>query len=448
MSVCKVNSLELPKQLQQFMFEHNISMNHIVIGLAFYMLTFYFKEFIQMFVPVVVILYFLHCSILSGEKSNVNHFHFYLPNDHGEFGLIEKIKNVVESGDKKDFNTDTISQLNQIFDQNNYSYKYDFKPYSNSVNNFTKLRENTNISTNKIPSTVTCSNFPKSATTVSVSSTSCKISSTAPTFPCENSIYSTNTSLPVLSMSTNNSSNLLNSNLSGSNSSNSPNLKLDFTKSSDESSLILNHKVLQKENCESTNPLSSFKESEATLKSKPISTVDNFTQCDFPTAKSGLCNVNMPVSSIKESLDLLPQFSGSFEEYRQFKERFKTIVNHLNHTDTSKALLLFMSLSSEVVLSLKSPVVDGTINYQFLWKLLDREYCRPQNGLLYHGAALNSLTEWNVCDSLEKLSKLYKFLLLNHRALERGGELGKGLSVGMIVASKLEGELLSKVCEV
>ena len=444
----KVNHLEILKQLNQFLFEQHISMNHVVIGLTFYFIALYFKEVIQIFIPVVLILYFLHGSTVSGQKSNINHFHFHLSNDHSQFDFIEKVKCVVESGDK-DYNTDAFSKLNQIFDPSNYSYEYDFKPNSNLVNNgFNKLGENINVSKNEIPSKVS-SNFPTSATSVNVSSTNCKISSTTPTFQSENPVFSINTPLPLSTLSTNNSSNLLNSKLLPvSNSSSSPNLKVDPIKSSDESSLTSNHRGLKKENGELTDSLSSFQESEVTLKLEPISTVDNFTQCEFPATKSSICNTNMPVSSIKESLDLLPQFSGNIEEYRQFKYRFETIVDHLNHSDASKALLLYMSLSPEIVLSLKSPIVDGIINYQYLWELLDKEYCRPQNGLLYHGAALNSLTDWDVCDTLEKLSELYKFLLLHHRALERGGELGKGLSVGMIVASKLEGEVLSKVCEV
>ena len=80
--------------------------------------------------------------------------------------------------------------------------------------------------------------------------------------------------------------------------------------------------------------------------------------------------------------------------------------------------------------------------------LLNEEYCRPQYGIMFHGAALNSLRNWDVCNDVDKLDKLYEFLLLHHRALEREGEVGKGLAVGTIIASKLDGELLSKVCEI
>ena len=439
----KVNYLEIPKQLNQFLFEQHISMKHVVIGLSLYFITLYFKEIIQIFIPVVVILYFLQGSMFSGEKSNVNHFHFHLSNDHSQFDLIEKIKSLVESDEKNEFNTDTINKLNQIFDPSSYSYKYNFVPHSNLVN------ENMKFSVNEIPPTVTSSNVAKSTatSTVNVLSSNSKISTT-PTFTTKSSVFSTATSLPVSSsMSVYGSANMLNSKLLSEPNSHSVEYGLDSNKGSIESSMIVDHKVLNKEIVDFTDPISPVQESEATLKLKPISIVDNFTQCDFLPAESSSLNINMS-ASIKESIDLLPQFSGSFKEYRQFKTRFETIVDHLNHTDTSKGLLLYMSLSSEVILSIKSPIVDGIINYQYLWKLLDKEYYRPQYGLLYHGAALNSLTDWDVCDTLEKLGKLYKFLLLHHRALERGGELGKGLSVGMIVASKLEGELLSKVCEV
>ena len=67
MSMSKVNHLEILKQLNQFLFEQHISMNHVVIGLTFYFIALYFKEVIQIFIPVVLILYFLHGSIVTGE---------------------------------------------------------------------------------------------------------------------------------------------------------------------------------------------------------------------------------------------------------------------------------------------------------------------------------------------------------------------------------------------
>ena len=87
----------------------------------------------------------------------------------------------------------------------------------------------------------------------------------------------------------------------------------------------------------------------------------------------------------------------------------------------------------------------GCINYDILWQQLDNEYCCPQNGPMYFGAAFNSLVSWDICNSQEKLNKLYKFLLTNIRALEREVGVHNDLVVAVTVLPKLEGLLFENV---
>ena len=147
---------------------------------------------------------------------------------------------------------------------------------------------------------------------------------------------------------------------------------------------------------------------------------------------------------LKSVLSLLPYFDGVCKNYRKFKFKFSIIVNHLCLTDQVKSLMLFLSLENEVVDCL-SLAADHQLDYGNLWFQLDREYSRPQHGVLYHEIALNALSRWSTCDSFYKLKRLYRFLNIHYRALERTESSKYDLGIGITVLSKLEGEVASKV---
>ena len=48
------------------------------------------------------------------------------------------------------------------------------------------------------------------------------------------------------------------------------------------------------------------------------------------------------------------------------------IDDHLDHSDSDKALLLYMSLSENVIQSIGSLTVNSKIDYVILWDLLDK----------------------------------------------------------------------------
>ena len=156
-------------------------------------------------------------------------------------------------------------------------------------------------------------------------------------------------------------------------------------------------------------------------------------------------NTMVPATEIKALLSIFPKFNGNLKEYRSFKDKFKILVDHMALDKDLKALLLFSVLSENVVECLGSVTKEGCINYDVLWQQLDNEYCCPQNGPTYFGAALNSLALWDICNSQEKLIKLYKFLLTNIRALEREVGVQNDLVVAVTVLPKLEGLLLENV---
>ena len=460
MNLSDKSIFESPKPLKQFMFDNHISSGQIIIFLILNILSVYYKEIVQNFVPILLalILCYLLCAsftqkALVGNKPNINNFNFYLSNDNGKFSLVEKVKNIAESN--RECEPDILSKLNEIFDSQSYLYKYDITPYSSSrkskddTHTFTQTPCSVAFSSSLTPNTCSMS------TAMSSMYSSSSISSCVPT---SKPILTMTTSslMPKMSVSDSSKSEFLAPNqcaLSTEqiNSIHSPNSKDDHSTNS------VNYNILQKASITQTvaqtnlnQPLPKPYSPENIVINPEASVNVEISRDEFKSSikQEKLLKVNDLFSSLKDTVSLLPKFTGNFQEYRNFRSSFSTIVNHLDFTDENKAILLYMSLSQEVIQILGPITVDDKINYRVLWNLLDNEYCRPQCGLLYHGAALTSLSDWNVCDSMEKLNNLYNFLLLHHRALEREGELGRNLAVGMIVASKLEGELLEKVCAV
>ena len=109
------------------------------------------------------------------------------------------------------------------------------------------------------------------------------------------------------------------------------------------------------------------------------------------------------------------------------------------------AYLLYSSLSDEVLAILGQVTEKGFIDYQSLWDNLDSEFSLPQNGQFYFSNALFSLGSWPICNTLESLTRLYKFILSNYLGLERERVQESGSIYGMKILSILEGELAYNV---
>ena len=440
----KLKYLESPTTFKQFMSDNNVSLTHVGVFLALQFISAYYKEIIQIFLP------FLLCLILSTyfitklkveKRENVNNFHIYLPNDSGQFSVIEKIKDLSESNQNTQLNAEMVTKLKEIFDYKFHSNSHDFKPCSN----FAKPTKYRNAST-ETDIIVSCSNSVKPSA-INITTTNSSTCVTAPTFVNDNLLISTESSVPdFIPFNNQNSDLVIDKPPPDSTPSNISKINLQADKNISDSTQTSNDVDLN---------IQSFSESnfhnddltETKLEFNSYNEIDSLIQYKLKSMIQSLSKENLS-TTFYDSLKLLPKFSGNLKAFRDFRNRFHTIVDHLNHSDSDKALLLYLSLTENVIQSLGPITVKEKIDYEVLWDLLNKEYCRPQYGIMFHGAALNSLRNWDVCNDVDKLDKLYEFLLLHHRALEREGEVGKGLAVGTVIASKLDGELLSKVCEI
>ena len=433
--------------LKEVLFETKVSSTHIWVFLIIHFISVYFKDIVQIFLPSLISLivcfiyctYFLHKYLIEG-KSTINNFNFYVPNDKGQYSfLIDNLKSSLESKYKtEEFDCAEIGKHFERFDKLSNIYK-DKDDCLKSVDSFGKYSSEVNTSISKSPiisnsNLVTSTTISMTSTCSSLANSSCNIGN--------NLIYSTANSMPVSSCVPLNVSNL---NLFDANdidiptSSNYSQVQIEsLIKTSSNDSQV--HLVSSSKSPQSVASITKiFNEktaptkieeksssdcaSNGNVRSESLARIDDFIQQKLSSLKLGMHEDNeLSISTVKDTLALLPYFSGSLEEFRNFKHKFITIVDHLNLTNSSKALLLYLSITDHVIQSIGSVTVGGKLNYQLLWKLLEEEYCSPQYGNLYHGAAFNSLTEWETCDNLERLKKLYKFILLHHRALERRGE--------------------------
>lgn len=150
-------------------------------------------------------------------------------------------------------------------------------------------------------------------------------------------------------------------------------------------------------------------------------------------------------SELKSMLTLLPRFGGDCSQYRRFKSRFCTIVDHMDLCDRDKALSLYLALEDSVVDVLGCINIGGYIDYDVLWLELDREFLRSQHGTLYHQASFVRLRDWSTCDTLEKLIALYKYVSFNYRAWEREGEEILEQLAAFTILSKLTNPLSDRV---
>ena len=167
---------------------------------------------------------------------------------------------------------------------------------------------------------------------------------------------------------------------------------------------------------------------------------DMNTNINIENNKSSLSQLEL-----KSMLEVLPRFEGDLKDYKFFKEKFKILTEHQGINFHDKAFLLYSSLDDKVLNLLRPVTINGLIDFQLLWDNLDLEYSLPENGSLYYSNALFSLGSWPLCNTLESLNKLHKFILINHLGLEREGVQESGVIYGMKILSLLEGDLALNV---
>ena len=105
---------------------------------------------------------------------------------------------------------------------------------------------------------------------------------------------------------------------------------------------------------------------ETKLKYKSYNEIDSLIQHKLKSMIQSLSKENLS-TTFYDTLKLLPKFSGNLKAFRDFKNRFHTIVDHLNHSDSDKALLLYLSLTENVIQSLGPITVNDKIDYVVLW---------------------------------------------------------------------------------
>ena len=142
---------------------------------------------------------------------------------------------------------------------------------------------------------------------------------------------------------------------------------------------------------------------------------------------------------------IVTKYNGDRSKYRTFKNRFCTITDSMPLTDTDKGLILYMSLEDPVIDYLGKFTEDGHISYQRLWRELDYEFDTPLEGRLHHVAALFSIDSMDVCDTLEKLVNVYKFLKVHYVALERINAAQEVEGFKLKLLSKLRGDVADQV---
>ena len=149
--------------------------------------------------------------------------------------------------------------------------------------------------------------------------------------------------------------------------------------------------------------------------------------------------------NINSYLSILPKFDGNSYQFLSFKNRFQTVINQFKLNISQKAVLLYLSLAEKVAESLPTVGIEDNLDYYGLWNQLENEYFGPQHGPLYNGALLNTIRSWSICNTSEKLSHLYKFVMNNFKSLEIQGLAEPDLVTAITVLGKLEGDLATEV---
>ena len=429
-------SLDSPKTIKQFMFNSNISARDLAIALILNLISVVSKDVLLYILPSIFILIILlfgksiSFKALAGDTPNIN-LHFYLINEQGQFSLIDKSKCFQGSNfcDEQFNPKEILEMLNKKFSLNDFKCENNISEKLSSINAKAPV-----VSTNNSNSSISNAS---SITTDSISAKSATVCT---------SVVSSNSISPVFStpvvMSQTKTDTMSDSN------------NIQSVSSSMTADLKFPPKLFSTDAIEETvqvaNQNSKLSNSNLVIQDCKDFDPSNYASLNFknPFISKQITNSNISMTEINSALSILPKFSGDLQAYRGFKCKFVTLTNSFIFSDSEKAILLYLSLSDEVVDSLGKITTGGNIDYDILWDKLNCEYYRPQHGLMYHGAALNSLSEWGVCNTLEDLNKLYNFILKHHRALEREGEIGGDLAVGMMVLSKIDGELSENVSHI
>ena len=189
-----------------------------------------------------------------------------------------------------------------------------------------------------------------------------------------------------------------------------------------------------------------FSKNEPTFNDHKIEDSSSSTVLEKANKGRSLMNDNSSFNfNLNSILSLLPKFNGDSKMFLKFKHRFHTIINQFDLNISQKGLLLYLSLNENVSETLGFVSVNGIIDYHKLWQKLESEYYGPQHGPLYNGALLNTISSWSICNTSEKLTHLYKFVMTNFRSLEIQGLAEPDLVTAITVLGKLEGNLATEV---
>ena len=82
--------------------------------------------------------------------------------------------------------------------------------------------------------------------------------------------------------------------------------------------------------------------------------------------------------------------------------------------------------------------------YERIWRSLDREYGRFQYGVFSHVTDLQSIREWPKCENSADVYRLYKFIRVHYKALEREGQESLAETIKIDLLGKLRGKALGK----
>ena len=139
----------------------------------------------------------------------------------------------------------------------------------------------------------------------------------------------------------------------------------------------------------------------------------------------------------------IDKFDGDYKRYETFKKMFKTLIATTETSPRDQAKALYEALKEDVVEQLDFiPKLDAPGAYEKLWKALDTEYGRFQNGAVSYVIELSSkLQSWPVCRTSEEIHSLYKLLRSHYNALEQVNQVSEVEhgSIRVLILGRLTG---------
>ena len=450
----------------------NVSIPQILIMFLLNFISFYFQSTLLVLLPNIILL------ILYVLINNITVYKGYVPVSESSFDFAhyvsklntKVIKDQCDSSIYFPYESDYLSLLkgeinNSSFLQNKSSVeRVSFKPIP-IKNNSVPTTPSTIVATScnnsiafqsSVPATTTCT-FSSGSPVCSVYEFSSHSLSPPVTTP-----VSLNDSLLQSSFSLSKSAslkNFKNSNdpetamVSKTSPLNSTNLNIHREVSQNNLSSnanVISEEKIPNESCVSSNFLNQELDlcSSKIVSSDESISVENNEVINQMANYKNKVNSNLSLLEMKSMLESLPKFRGDSKNYKVFREKFKILTNHQNINSDDKAYLLYSSLADEVLAMLGKVTSNGSIDLQLLWDNLDSEFSLPQNSQFYYSNALFSLGSWPICNNLESLTELYKFILSNYLGLEREGVQESDSIYGMKILSLLDGELAYNVASV